>query len=75
VAQNGTHAPQGEFSLPHFLLRGETYRQQVADKAYELYLQRGGGHGQDVEDWLRAERLVQEAFSLGLWPEDLLGRN
>ena len=26
--------------------------------AYELYLRRGGEHGHDVEDWLKAERLL-----------------
>lgn len=25
-------------------------------RAYELYLARGGAHGQDLEDWLAAER-------------------
>jgi hypothetical protein len=30
----------------------------VAQRAYELYLERGGSHGSDVEDWLKAEALV-----------------
>jgi len=75
MAQNGTHALPGVLSLPRFLLQGEAYWQQVAHKAYELYQQRGGGHGQDLEDWLRAERLVQDAFALAVLPEDLFGRN
>jgi hypothetical protein len=29
---------------------------QVARRAYELFLARGGEHGHDVEDWLQAER-------------------
>ncbi len=28
----------------------------IANRAYELFLQRGGGHGSDWDDWLRAER-------------------
>ena len=28
----------------------------VARRAYELFLQRGGEHGRDWEDWLSAER-------------------
>jgi Protein of unknown function (DUF2934) len=28
----------------------------IAVRAYELFLERGGEHGRDVEDWLRAER-------------------
>jgi hypothetical protein len=31
-------------------------RDRVARRAYELYLARGGGHGQDFDDWLAAER-------------------
>jgi len=32
----------------------------VAEIAYTLYLRRGGEHGYDVEDWLAAERMIQE---------------
>ncbi len=28
----------------------------IARRAYELFLQRGGEHGRDWEDWLAAER-------------------
>ena len=28
---------------------------EIARRAYELYLERGGEHGHDVEDWQRAE--------------------
>jgi len=31
-------------------------RDRVAQRAYELYLERGCGDGQDVDDWLCAER-------------------
>jgi hypothetical protein len=30
--------------------------QEIARRAYELYLARGGVHGRDVEDWLTAEQ-------------------
>ena len=32
------------------------YGDRVAQRAYELYLARGAGDGQDFDDWLRAER-------------------
>lgn len=32
------------------------YGDRVALRAYELYLARGAGHGQDFDDWLAAER-------------------
>src|SRR5690348_3304084 len=31
-------------------------REQIAQRAYELFQQRGGEHGRDLEDWLAAER-------------------
>jgi hypothetical protein len=34
----------------------ETSPERIAARAYEIYLARGGGHGQDWEDWLIAER-------------------
>ena len=38
-------------------LRQPTY-EEIAAAAYERYLSRGGGHGQDLEDWLQAERAL-----------------
>ncbi len=29
---------------------------QIAERAYQLFEARGGQHGQDVDDWLTAER-------------------
>ncbi len=31
---------------------------RIADRAHELYMHRGGHHGQDWEDWFEAERQV-----------------
>jgi hypothetical protein len=42
-AQNDTAAP-------------ELDRERVAQRAYELYLSRGGRDGQDQDDWLVAEQ-------------------
>ena len=36
----------------------------IAVRAYQLYLARGGAHGQDVEDWLQAEAEVRRTGSL-----------
>jgi hypothetical protein len=37
--------------------RAEGYSaERVAERAYELYLARGGSDGQDFDDWLAAER-------------------
>ena len=40
----------------------EEYCSKVASKAYELFERRGYQHGADLEDWLQAERLVQEGL-------------
>ena len=38
--------------------RQEVSRDEIARRAYEIYVQRGGENGKDVEDWLRAEKEV-----------------
>jgi outer membrane protein TolC len=39
-------------------------REVVAQRAYELYLERGGEDGRDLEDWLTAERELRESATL-----------
>jgi len=34
-------------------------QEEIAQRAYELFLARGGEPGHDVEDWLEAERQLQ----------------
>jgi hypothetical protein len=36
----------------------------VREKAYEKYIERGGWHGADIDDWLKAENEVKKEFSL-----------
>lgn len=38
-------------------------QQKIEKKAYELYEQRGGAHGNDLNDWLEAERIVLAEIS------------
>ncbi len=33
-----------------------TQKEKIAQRAYEIYQQRGGTGGQDLDDWLQAER-------------------
>lgn len=35
--------------------------EQVAEAAYLRYLQRGGGDGQDFDDWIEAERTLRQS--------------
>jgi hypothetical protein len=34
--------------------------EEIATRAHELYIQRGGEHGKDVEDWVRAEKELSD---------------
>ncbi len=36
--------------------QGGATREQIARRAYEIFVARGGTHGYDIEDWLQAER-------------------
>jgi hypothetical protein len=40
--------------------RQEVLRDGIARRAYEIYVQRGGKNGTDVEDWLRAEKEISD---------------
>ena len=39
--------------------RQPTY-DEIAEAAYHRYLQRGGHHGQDFDDWVEAERSLRD---------------
>ena len=49
-----SHPPDGDRRLQTTELNA-----RIATKAYELFAQRGGECGGDIEDWLEAERLVK----------------
>ena len=53
---NGGDAPQnsGDTTVAN------VDRERVAQRAYELYLARGGTDGQAMDDWLNAERELYE---------------
>ena len=39
--------------------QSEPTTEQIAQRAYEIYQARGGTEGQDIEDWLEAERQLR----------------
>jgi hypothetical protein len=41
--------------------RREPTRDEIARRAYELYLLRGSEHGRDVEDWVKAKEQLSGA--------------
>ena len=52
-----TEATQPETAVEEraVLLRS-TREEEIRNRAYEIYLQRGGQPGYELEDWLQAER-------------------
>jgi len=40
--------------------------EDIARRAHELYVHRGGEHGKAVEDWLRAEKQLGDESVAGL---------
>lgn len=38
----------------------EPVEEEIRRRAYELHLERGGAHGNDMADWLRAEQEVRQ---------------
>lgn len=43
-------------SAPAQTRRNTVSREQIAVRAYEIFVARGGQHGNDVGDWLQAEQ-------------------
>ena len=39
----------------HWTGRNDPTEQDIRDRAYQMYLERGAHHGGDFDDWLRAE--------------------
>ena len=39
---------------------GRPTPEEIAAEAYRIYMGRGASHGQDMEDWLEAERRLSE---------------
>jgi hypothetical protein len=39
---------------------GQPSIEEITRRAYGLYLERGGEHGKDVEDWVRAEKELRD---------------
>jgi hypothetical protein len=37
--------------------------EEIRQRAFETYMERGGIHGCDLDDWLQAERELQEKYN------------
>jgi len=52
-AEAGDDAPMETTSVS---MASEPSEEDIRNRAYHRFLERGGGHGMDFEDWLEAER-------------------
>ena len=57
-----TSSSEGETSTSTDAPYNPTY-DEIAEAAYQRYLRRGGGDGQDFDDWLEAERELKSRRS------------
>ena len=54
VESQETSAPQGEAVNPSAV--DSPSLEEIRIRAYEIYMERGGQPGHDLDDWLQAER-------------------
>jgi hypothetical protein len=47
-------------NLPARSQRRQPTNEQIAKRAYDIFLARGASHGSDLEDWLQAERELRQ---------------
>ena len=56
--------PDRPENISETLVAGETTSEpsddEIRARAYEMYLERGGKHGLDFDDWVRAERELRQ---------------
>ncbi|MGH9331192.1 MAG: DUF2934 domain-containing protein [Vicinamibacterales bacterium] len=61
LVQRGSDELSSRRASSHARQRGrspERRLDKIARRAYEIYEARGGEHGRDMDDWLRAEREI-----------------
>jgi hypothetical protein len=44
------------------MAEGHPTREEIELRAYQIYIERGGVQGQEMEDWLQAERELVEKY-------------
>ncbi|OGF44757.1 MAG: hypothetical protein A2536_09425 [Candidatus Firestonebacteria bacterium RIFOXYD2_FULL_39_29] len=42
----------------------EKLLKEIEKKSYELFLKRNGKHGNDLQDWLEAEKIVKKQLKI-----------
>ncbi|OGF46819.1 MAG: hypothetical protein A2452_03880 [Candidatus Firestonebacteria bacterium RIFOXYC2_FULL_39_67] len=42
----------------------EKLLKEIEKKAYELFVKRNGKHGNDLQDWLEAEKIIKKQYKI-----------
>jgi len=58
--QSDTQSARGAATGAEPIAAPEPSEQDIRTRAYHRYLERGGGHGNDFQDWLDAERDLKQ---------------
>ncbi len=63
MSEQKTQCRESILSATERVAAAQPWRDRVAKKAYELYVNRGRLDGHDIGDWLDAERSVAEEIN------------
>ena len=63
VENAGPDLTKSEESRPQ--LSSVPSHEEIQQQTYEIHIERGNTHGQDVDDWLQAERELDEKYRAG----------
>ena len=58
MAKNGKRHRERHEAVSHINVDPATQREQIEERAYAKFCERGGTPGHDVEDWLAAEQEI-----------------
>ena len=61
-AMSAPEAPAQEARMEEEGSKHAPTPEEIRKRAYEIHIQRGGIHGCDLEDWVLAERELQETY-------------
>jgi hypothetical protein len=60
---NKTKSPRRKVLAPAVVNENQEIQEAIRLKAYEIYVERNGAVGDELEDWIRAERIVLKRFT------------
>jgi hypothetical protein len=54
--------------MPHSAIKEQSTKNapapdEIRKRAFEIHIERGGIHGGDLDDWMQAERELQEKYN------------